>query len=128
MENRQQGSISAFVVCLLFGLTALTGLVFDGGRVVTEYADISDIAENAARIGCQQISGIRVGTPYVDQTRAENEISNFLNSYGVHGEVRVFGGGASVTIQKVVSMKLLSLIGIRNRTITITRSANVVSG
>jgi hypothetical protein len=46
----------------------------------------------------------------------------------VHGEVKVFGGGASVTIQKVVSMKLLSLIGIRNRTITITRSANVVSG
>jgi hypothetical protein len=128
VENREQGSISAFVVCLLFGLTALVGLVFDGGRVVTEYADISDIAENASRIGCQQISGIRVGTPYVDKTRAAMEISNFLNSHGVHGEVKVFGGGASVTIQKVVSMKLLSLIGIRNRTITITRSANVVSG
>lgn len=128
MSHRNRGSISAFVVCVFLGLTAVTGLVFDGGRVITAYAEISDIAENAARIGCQQVSGIRAGKPYVDKSLASTEVFNFLSSQGIQGEVAIRDGGASVTVQRTVTMKLLSLIGIGKRTIKVTRSSSVVSG
>ncbi|MEI8285869.1 MAG: pilus assembly protein TadG-related protein [Actinomycetes bacterium] len=128
MSHRNRGSISAFVVCSLMGLTALTGLVFDGGRVVSKYADLSDLAENAARVGCQQIMGIRSGSPHIDSTNASRQISQFLNAHGLHGQISVSDGASTVTLKEVVQMRLLVLIGIRNKTISVTRSAHVVSG
>ena len=128
MSNRQQGSISAFVVCSLFGITALTGLVFDGGRVVDAYANMSDVAENAARIGCQQIAGIRAGNIYVDNTNASQRVANYLRAKDLDGEIEVQNGGVRVTVRKVIPMKLLSLTGRGGRTVTVTRSAHVVSG
>jgi hypothetical protein len=128
MSNKEQGSISAFVVCSLLGITALSGLVFDGGRVVDAYADMSDTAENAARIGCQQIAGIRSGNMYVDNTNASRRIASYLRAKDLEGEIEVQDGGVRVTVRKVISMRLLSLTGIRERTVTVTRSAHVVSG
>ncbi len=128
MSNKEQGSISAFVVCSLLGITSLAGLVFDGGRVVDAYADMSDAAENAARIGCQQIAGIRSGSIYVDNTDASRRITNYLRAENLEGEIEVQDGGVRVTVRKAIPMKLLSLIGIRGRTVTVTRAAHVVSG
>lgn len=128
MSCNQRGSISAFVVCSLIGITALAGLVLDGGRVVSAFADLSDAAENAARIGCQEVSGIRSGKMHVDPNNARASISHYLRSKDLEGSIEVQNGGARVTIRRVVQMRLLSLIGIQTRTITVTRSAHVVSG
>lgn len=128
MRHNERGSISAFVVCSLIGISALAGLVFDGGRVISAYADISDAAENAARFGCQQMSGIRAGKMHVDSANAQVRIASYLNSQHLRGSSEVDDGGARVTVQKEIPMKILSLIGIHSRTITVTRSAHVVSG
>jgi hypothetical protein len=107
---------------------ALTGLVLDGGTVIAEYAQLTDVAENAARIGCQQIAGIRNGKPHLDASSAQSEILKYLNDRNIQGKVDVEDGGAQVSLTKTVPMKFLALIGIRERTVTVVRSARVVSG
>lgn len=127
-EYSSQGSISAFVVCLTMSLLVLAGLVFDGGRVVARYAELSDIAENAARIGAQQVSGIRAGEPRLNENAARHRIEDFLSDLHVTGRVAVQSGGAVVEVRDIVRMRLLSLIGIRGRSVTVTRTSFVVSG
>ncbi len=127
MRN-SNGSISAFVVCFAMSIISLAGLVFDGGRVIAEYARTSDLAENAARIGCQQISGIREGRPHLNTSLAQSEMLKYLRDRNIQGKTLVEDGGAQVTITRVVSTKFLVLIGIRERTVKVTRSARVVSG
>lgn len=109
-------------------LLVLAGLVFDGGRVVARYAELSDIAENAARIGAQQVSGIRAGEPRLNENAARHRIEDFLSDLHVTGRVAVQSGGAVVEVRDIVRMRLLSLIGIRGRSVTVTRTSFVVSG
>lgn len=128
MRTRNRGSISAFAVCVMMSLVALTALAFDGGRMVSAYAELSDIAENAARIGCQQVVGIRSGEPKLDSRDATSRMSEYLSSKSLASNIRVGEGSAEVTVQRAIPMRLLSLIGISSRTIAVTRSARVVQG
>ena len=128
MASKNRGSISAFAVCSFIGMTTLAGLVFDGGRVISAYAEMSDVAENAARFGCQQVAGIRSGKIHVDSVNARVRITSYLSEHDLSGLIDVDSGGARVTVTKKIPMKLLSLIGIDSRTVTVTRSAHVVSG
>ena len=67
MNVRNRGSLSAIVVCLVMATMSLAGLAYDGGRVVSTYMEMSDAAQNAARLGGQQIVGIREGNPRIDE-------------------------------------------------------------
>jgi len=60
-SSTQRGSISALVVCLVISAIAVVGISYDGGRVVSSYVELSDVAQNAARIGAQHVVGIREG-------------------------------------------------------------------
>lgn len=128
MSQKSHGSISAFVVCLTMSLLVLAGFVFDGGRVIARYAELSDIAENAARIGAQQVVGIRSGDPQLNDVAASRRIEDFLSDKRLSGRVTVRDGGTIVEIREKVPMILLSMIGIRERDIVVTRSSFVVSG
>jgi hypothetical protein len=59
-EVREKGSISGLFVCLVVGLLSITALVFDGGKVVQTYDELSTLAADTARIGGQQIVGIPI--------------------------------------------------------------------
>lgn len=122
------GSISAFVVCITMSLLVLTGLVVDGGRVIARYAELSDIAENASRIGSQQIVGIRAGDPELYEVGARQRINDFLDSKHLSGRVTARDGGTIVEIRATVPMRVLSIIGINERRIVVTRTSFVVSG
>lgn len=128
MRTSQQGSISALVVCSVAGLLALAGLVYDGGRVIGEYVQLVDIAENAGRIGSQQMVGIREGNPRIDRVRANESINQYLDQYRINAVVDVADGGVRVMLRKRVHLTLLSLIGIGYRDIRITRLVDVVEG
>jgi hypothetical protein len=128
VQEKSQGSISAFVVCLTMSLLLLAGFVFDGGRVVARYAELSDIAENAARIGAQQVVGIRSGNPYLDERAASRRIESYLSDKKVVGRISVHDGGTVVEVRASVPMRMLSLIGIRERKILVSRTSFVVSG
>ena len=109
-------------------LLVLTGLVVDGGRVIARYAELSDVAENASRIGSQQIVGIRTGDPQLNEVGARQRISEFLSSKGLSGNVTARDGGTFVEIRTTMPMRMLSIIGIHDRRIVVTRSSFVVSG
>lgn len=51
MKRKNKGSLSAMVVCLVMATMSLAGLAYDGGRVVSTYMEMSDAAQNAARLG-----------------------------------------------------------------------------
>lgn len=128
LAKSSNGSISAFVVCITMSLLVLTGLVVDGGRVIARYAELSDVAENASRIGSQQIVGIRTGDPQLNEVGARQRISEFLSSKGLSGNVTARDGGTFVEIRTTMPMRMLSIIGIHDRRIVVTRSSFVVSG
>ncbi len=124
----QRGSVSAFVVCLVMASLSLAGLVTDGGRIIATYIQISDVAENAARLGGQQVVGIRDGNPHVDVSTASRLIRNYVGTQSVRSEIQISGRRVSVTVEKNVRMNVLGLFGVSSRTVRVTRTAEVVDG
>lgn len=123
LSSGDRGSLSAFVACLVTMFIALAGLTFDGGRVISKYVEISDVAANAARAGSQMLVNIRTGNPQLDIPTARARAESVLRLSGVSGNVVATHDGIVVKVRGVVEMKLLSLFGVTKRTVSITRRA-----
>jgi len=123
----ESGSISAFVVGMVLTLMSCSALVIDGGNVVAQYLRYADLAENAARSGTQELRSLRSGSPTIDSTRARQAALTYLASHGVSGEVDVQNNFIVVTIRASVGFVLLNLIGLRETSIAVTRSAEPVT-
>jgi len=128
MDGSSRGSVSAFVVCLFLGMVALVGLAYDGGRVSSRYGELSDLAANAARIGAQQVTGIRAGEPRIDPEGARAAAARFLARRNLPSRIVVQGDRITVSVRTVVPMRILSLLGVTKRSISVTRSAELVAG
>jgi hypothetical protein len=128
MAGSARGSVSAFVVCLFLGMVALVGLAYDGGRVSSRYGELSDLAANAARVGAQQVTGIRAGEPKIDPDGARTAAVRFLARRNLTSRVVVQGDRITVTVRAVVPMRILSLVGVTARSISVTRSVELVAG
>lgn len=115
------------MVIMIVSLVALSGLVFDGGRVVSTYLEISDDAQNAARIGTQNLVSIRVGDPEIDPAQAHRDISEFLRQQGHDASVYVAKESITVEIRKHVPMRVLNMFGVTGRTISVRRTVQAVS-
>ena len=126
-RRRQRGSFSAFMVIMIVSLVALAGLVFDGGRIIGTYLEMSDDAQNAARIGSQSLVNIRAGDPEIDPAQAHREMSDYLRQQGHDASVYVSKESITVEIRKHVSMRVLNLFGISGRTISVQRTVQMVS-
>ncbi|CAB4612537.1 unannotated protein [freshwater metagenome] len=123
-----RGSLSAMSVCLVLSVMALVGLVFDGGANVNEYMRLSDIAENAARVGAQEIVGIRAGDAHIDSRKAAIACKNYLRSYGVAGSVSITRESVMVAVEGDVTFQILSIIGLSGRHLRVVRTAGIVAG
>ena len=128
MSSPSRGSISALVVCLVMGFVSLAGLAFDGGRVIDTYVQVSDVAQNAARLGAQQLVGIRNNRPRIDAEASQRLMQTFVSSHGMNASYAIEGTTAQVTIERRVSMRILGLFGIGYRTVRVTRVADIVDG
>jgi hypothetical protein len=126
-RHQQRGSFSAFMVIMIVSLVALSGLVFDGGRIIGAYLEMSDDAQNTARIGTQNIVSIRAGEPEIDPAQAHQDMSNYLQQQGHDATVYVTKESITVEIRKYVSMRVLNMFGISGRTISVRRTAQMVS-
>lgn len=123
-----RGSVSGTVVCLSMSLFAVVGLVFDGGRIVNTYGELASLATSAARLGGQEIIGIRRGDAHIDGKSARQAMIVFLNE---HGEVATYDIGRqelSVTLSRRVRTTLLSLVGVSDRVVVVTRTVELVQG
>jgi hypothetical protein len=123
-----RGSLSGMVVCLVMAGISLMGLAYDGGRVVSTYVTMSDAAQNAARLGGQQIVGIRDGNPHVDTASAATAMSAYLIARGMAGGYEMRGTRIQVKVSRQIPMRILGLFGIHHRTIQVVRIVDVVNG
>lgn len=123
INYRHRGSISALVVCLVISAIAVLGISYDGGRVVSRYVELSDVAQNAARVGAQHVVGIREGNPRISRSASSSAVKNFLHSEDVSGDFDMDSRRVTVRVSAVVPMKILGIIGLHWRTVSVTRSA-----
>ena len=128
MRRKNKGSLSAMVVCLVMATISLAGLAYDGGRVVSTYMEMSDAAQNAARLGGQQIVGIREGNPRIDEDLATSAMRAYLVTHGLTGIFDIQGTRTTVTVSTKISMRILGIIGVGERTIRVNRTVDVVDG
>lgn len=117
------GSVSAFVVCLTTVFVSCAGLAVDSGRVVGTHVRVADLAENAARLAAQEITGIRAGDWRIDAGRARAAALSFLASRGVDGSVTVARRRVTVTASTSVRPTLLRMFGVSSSTVRASRSA-----
>ena len=128
MNVRNRGSMSAMVVCLIMATMSLAGLAYDGGRVVSTYMQMSDAAQNAARLGGQQLVGIRNGHPHIDEGLATSAMRADLVVRGLTGSFDIQGTRATVVVSTKVPMRILGIIGVGERAIRVSRTVDVVDG
>lgn len=122
-----RGSVSAFVLGLVMTFVACAGLAIDGGRMISARIRAADRAENAARVGAQAVTNIRLGIPRVDQQSAVRLAHKFLVTSGAHGSVTANGVEVCVSVNARVPMTLLALIGTTPRRVAVERCARPVT-
>ncbi len=127
MKN-QRGSLSALTVCLVMAAVSLAGLVFDGGAAINEYQRLSDLAENAARAGAQEIVGAREGDLHIDSRAAIETSRHYLHMFGAIGEVQVTANSVTVELSGDPPIQILGSFGLHGRRIHVLRTARIVSG
>ncbi len=121
-----RGSITAFVAVMTFALVCCAALVYDGGRLVAARSRVADVAENAARAGAQEITGLRSGQWHIDPERAATRSRRYLAEHGASGSVTVGERTVTVTVSATTPMRLLGTIGVGDRTTVVTRTVEAV--
>jgi len=125
-SRSDRGSVTGFVVGMTLALLLCAGLVFDGGRLVAGRIAAADAAENAARAGAQQVTGIRAGAWHLDPTRAAAVAKQYLAAEGVEGSATATEDAVTVTVSRTTTMTLLQLVGVGARTVQVSRTATAV--
>ena len=121
--SAESGVVSAFVLGLMMTFVVCAGLGVDGGRLVANRLDLADHAENAARVGAQELTDLRTGEPTIDENLARYSASNYLAANELDGEVSTTFNSVTVTVNRDVEMSLLKLFGARSHQITVMRTA-----
>lgn len=124
---RDAGSITVFVVGLVLSFMASAGLALDGGRLVSARVAVADHAENAARVGAQQVGLMRSGQRVIQSGPARQAALQYLRLQGLTGEVVVGNRTVTVTTRITQSTTFLQLVGINERTVTARRTAEITS-
>lgn len=124
---RHRGSVSVFVIGLVLSFMVAAGLAVDGGRLVAARIAVSDHAENAARVGAQQVGSVRSGRRLLSLGAARAAALEYLASQGLTGEVAVSSRTITVTTRITQPTTILRLVGIVERTVTASRSAEISS-
>ncbi|HEU5159374.1 MAG TPA: pilus assembly protein TadG-related protein [Streptosporangiaceae bacterium] len=112
----ERGAISAMIVTLIVMLFMLAGLVVDGGFAINARQRIFDDAEQAARVGANQIdldTLYSTGEVVLLTDRAAAEARAYMTARGYDAgqvDVRVGPGQVYVHAEDTVGTSLLQLI------------------
>ncbi|GLY68743.1 pilus assembly protein TadG-related protein [Amycolatopsis taiwanensis] len=113
--RNEDGRVTAFVLALLLGLLALTGLSLDGGLALASKVRAGGQAESAARAGAQalDLAAYRAtGELRLDPPRARELAQHYLAAVGATGTVAVTADTVTVEVAATYRTQLLSLIGV----------------
>lgn len=107
--RRDAGYVTLFVLGVSMGMTAVIGLVLDGGRAQRAQSDCFGIAAAAARAGAQELdaSAAVAGEVRLDEAEASLAASTYLSEHGVDGTVSVADREVTVTAVRRVDFLML---------------------
>jgi hypothetical protein len=115
---------------MLVAVFVLTGLVVDGGTVLSTQQAASDEAEQAARAGAGALSvnALRTGAVELNQQEAIAAAEKFTVAAGHPGIATVSSGVVTVVIQYRVHTEILGIVGIDSLPVSASASAIDVQG
>lgn len=126
-DGTERGTVAIASMILALSVIAAAGLAIDGGRKLNALAEARDLADNAARVGAQEIdvdAYRTTGDPTLDPALAATAANAYLATTGNSGVVTVSGDEITVTVTLTVDPKLLP----GSMTVMATESANAESG
>lgn len=113
----------------------LAGLCIDGGRVLNARATLADVCEQAARAGAQEVltEGLRgsldvVLDPGAARTAARAYLASTTDMDLRGVSVTTSGNTVTVTAHEQVPTLMLSMLGMRSVTVTVSGTAEAESG
>ncbi len=127
----QDGVVTAFTVVMVGALIVLAGLVFDGGRALAGRVTALNEAQEAARVGAQQIdlpTFRATGAAILSDDAAVTAAEGYLATTGDAGTATVNGDTVTVTVTHRQSTQILSVIGIGSFTEHATATATAEQG
>jgi Flp pilus assembly protein TadG len=124
------GQVTAFTVVVISALIGVAGLVIDGGYALAARQEAANVAEQAARLGADQITpdSIRLGAARLDDRAARAAATDYLASLGHDGTVTIDGTTLTVTVTVTRRTAVLAAVGVRTLSVTGRASAQSVDG
>ena len=124
----ERGSVSVFVVGVFLALMVVGGLVFDGGNIIAGHREADAEAEGAARAAAEQVApaSLHSGILAISPAAAQDAVDTYLAPYNHRGVALVSGDQVTVTVAFTVPMQVLSIVGIKAKTVTGTGEATAV--
>jgi hypothetical protein len=117
-----------FVTWWIIGLAGVAILIFalvgDGSRVMAAVNETSDVAQVAARAGARMVDP---STGALDASRAEAAAQAEIAAAVMTGTVTVNGNEITVNASTTISLPLLAIVGVDQRTVGSTRTARAIS-
>ena len=127
-QHSERGSVSVYVVIIASALMLMAGLCVEGGRVLNTRATMADQAEQAARVGVQQLSMEKLrssGVASTDPSAATSAARSYLARTGdaQTSTVKASTDRVSVTVERDVPTTMLRLVGIPSIHVSVTGEA-----
>lgn len=129
-SDEDRGSVTVFIIGVLVALVVVAGLVFDGGTIIAGHREADAEAEGAARAGAEAVAATeRESTAVtIDPAAAQQAVERYLTAYGHQGQVVVAGDRVTVTVSFTERTQILSIVGLRSKSVTGTASAVALVG
>lgn len=128
----ERGSATIFVVGFAIVLFAGAGLAIDGGRAINARDKATDVAEQAARSGADQLDDVALrkqdGTVVLDPGRARAVAERFVSDAGYEHKVDVINNSVSVIAYKTYSTTILGIVGINSMEVSGNATASPATG
>ena len=127
-QHPERGSVSVYVVIIAASLMLMAGLCVEGGRVLNARSTMADQAEQAARVGVQQLSMEKLrgsGVAATDPSAASSAARSYLARTGdaQTSTVKASSDRVSVTVERDVPTTMLRLVGIPSIHVSVTGEA-----
>ena len=105
----EAGYVTLFVLGVSMGVTALIGIVLDGGRAQRAQSDCFGIAAAAARSAAQELDAAAAvsGEVRLDEGDATQVALDYLAAHGATGDVSVAARQVTVTAVREVDYLML---------------------
>lgn len=121
-----RGSGTALGMFLILIVLALAGTVLEAGNAMRASAHATDVAQQAARAGADQLdlTALRTdGTVRLDPVAAQAAATAYLRQVGETGAVQATPANVTVTVTITRPRVLLPLVGVKTVTLTSTATA-----